>query len=266
MSWTLNTRINARVRRLVAQGGQTQRGAFSPLLFGMLLGMGLFSIMSMELAKKELIAYQKVQAERARAQADDLAKAMDFAILTEDKHSYSDEYSLQRARAYSNTAAKTRGNQDFLLNARESQNAEQFGQNRVTVAIAATDDTLLRSQVFRSTSARDLQEISSSHPVALYDTSMARDRQVKDSKARMEILAEQVYAFVAAHGQFPTSDEFEKIASRAELTDVWGQPFTYTAGDDKLSCKLSFTTPWDYTQTLKLDLKDDTKPDEEDDQ
>lgn len=259
MNWLCASPINA-----FFQGAEVpdtlrgQGGGFSPLLFGMLLGMVLFSGVSAQFAKHELERYRVYQAQRAKAQAEELAKGLEFSVLTENRNTYSDSYGVDRGKAYSNTYAKTRGKQDFLVNVQADDREQgRFGQNRTTMAIAATDDTLLRGQVYRAESAREIQEISSTHEVALLDISAVRERQVRDSGARMELMAEQVYGFFAAHKKFPTMDEFVSLSGRVGIHDVWGQVFDYAVETDGSKAALSFTTPWNYTQSLKLSLKDE---------
>jgi hypothetical protein len=224
------------------------------------MGMAAFSALSSQWAKQELVRYQEEQAARAKANATDVAKGLDFAILTENSQTYSDNYDLERARQYTNNAARTRGGQDYLVTAREDEQRENFGKKTTTVAITGSDDTLLRSQMHRSGDSEEIlrTKIGDNQAVATYDTATARDRQVRTSNERMEVLAEQVYAFYAAKKRFPTDNEFATLRSTFNLHDAWGREFTYTPSKDQQKGILSFTTPWDYTQTLKLSLKDET--------
>lgn len=243
--------------------GWGQQGGFSPFMFGLIMGMSVFSALSMQWAKQEMERYQAQQAERAKKDAQDVAKAMDFAIRTENATDYSEDYTLERARTFSNTSAKTLGDQDFMLKAVRDDDRKAYGESARTVAIAGSDDTLVRSAIYRSGNAEDLSRVAPgtrSQPVVLYDTSLARDRQIRTSNTRMEALAEQVYAFYAGHQRFPTDDEFTSLSSRLAIHDVWGQDFGYTVEKDGQTGMLSFTTPWNYTQNLKLSLKDDGAP------
>ncbi|PZP39723.1 MAG: hypothetical protein DI585_03115, partial [Pseudomonas fluorescens] len=98
--------------------------------------------------------------------------------------------------------------------------------------------------------------------VAVYDTSVARDRQVRTSNERMEVLAEQLYAFYAGKYRFPNESEFTTLSGKLDLHDAWGNAFTYKqvgkGKEEGQKATLSFTTPWNYTQTLNLALKDET--------
>lgn len=232
-----------------------QAGGMSPFMYGLVIGVTVFSAMAMQQAKRELAAYQQRQAEMNQAKAQDVAKAMDFAILTEDKGSYDTSYDLDRARQYATTTAKTRGDEDFLVTSRQSGNTDAFGNQSNKVAIAATDDTLVRQEVNQSSDADELARIKTAgNAVVVYDTSAARDRQIRTSITRMDSLAEQVYAFYAAHLKFPTGSEFAELQKSFDLTDSWGAPFDYSVSSDQQSGEMSFTTPWGYKQSIRLNL------------
>lgn len=243
-----------------------QSGGFSPFMFGLVMGMTVFSALSLQWAKQELVEYQKLQATRAKTNAEDVAKGLEFAILSETGQSYSDKYDLDRARAYSESQARTRGGQDYMLAARASER-EQFGKKATAIAIAGTDDTLVRSEIYRTeTEGHILQGTAGGKQgVAVYDTSVARTRQVLTSNQRMEIMAEHVYTFYAAKFRFPTDSEFQVVKGTFNLRDAWGQEFDYTVDTSGQKATLSFTTPWDYTQTLNLSLKDEADEAEYDD-
>ena len=238
-----------------------QSGGFSPFMFGLVVGMSLFSAMSMQWARKELARYEEQQIIRAKSNAKDVADALNFAILSEDQQSYSETYDLERARQYTDTTARTQGGQDYMVTARERDGEKQqrYGYAPTTVAITGSDDTLLRSQMHRSGNAEDIlrAKVGDKQAVAVYDTSLARDRQVRTSNQRMEVLAEQLYAFYAGKYRFPTDSEFRSLSGGLKLHDAWGNEFRYTTGTDNQRGELSFTTPWNYTQTLNLNLKDD---------
>lgn len=239
-------------------GWRGQRGGASPFMYGLVLGVTIFSAMAMQQAKKELAAYQARQAEQSKKQAQEVAKAMDFAILAEDQESYGRDYNLERARAYANTSGKTRGEQDVLVEEKQGEGAGgSFGGPSDKVAIAATDDMFLREKVRESGNADELGDKGmSANGVVVYDTSAARDRQVRTSITRLDTLAEQVYAFYAAHLKFPTQSEFSDLQKKFVLSDVWGKPFNYTVSSDGQSGELGFTTPWNYTHSVKLNLKE----------
>jgi hypothetical protein len=236
-----------------------QQGGFSPFLFGLVVGMSVFSALSMQWAKQELVRYEEQQARRAQSNAEEVAKGLEFAILTEDQSSYSENYDLERAKAFAETDARTRGGQDYLLTTHENEQREVFGKKDTTIAITGSDDTLLRSQIYRTADSEEVlrMKTGSKQAVAIYDTGQARDRQVRTSNERMEQLAEQLYAFYAGQRRFPTDSEFTRLQGGLDLHDAWGEDFTYTAKPDGQTGTLSFTTPWNYTQTLKLSLQED---------
>ncbi len=228
-------------------------------MMGLMMGMTIFSAMSMQWAKQELENIQKRQQAEATRSAEDMAGAMEFAMLAENKDTYGETPTLERARMFAATTGKTRGDQNFLATVREEQTEGRFGAPRSQVAITASDDTLLRSQMHRAADGEELNRAAGGEqPVALLDTSAVRDRQVRTSNMRMNSLAEQVYAFYAAKMKFPSTSEFTEMATKLGFRDVWGQSFEYTVSADQQSAQIGFTTPWDYTQSLKLNLKDDS--------
>lgn len=231
-------------------------------MFGLVVGMSLFSAMSMQWARKELALYEKQQTARAKQNAQEVADAMNFAILTETAQTYNENYDLERARTYSGSTAVTQGGQDYMVTTRTDEDRTRYGHAATTVAITGSDDTLLRSQMHRSGDAEDIlrTKVGDKQAVAVYTTNTARDQQVRTSYQRMEVLAEQLYAFYAGKYRFPTDDEFTSLAGALGLHDAWGDNFTYKPSKDNQDGVLSFTTPWNYTQTLTLSLKDESKP------
>lgn len=233
----------------------SQNGGVSPFMFGLLVGMSIFSVMSAHWAQKELAALQLRQAERAQKQADDVVKALEFATLTETQATYSDQYDMERAKgSMARATGKTRGGEEYVVNAQES-GVETFGTRDTKVAVTASDDTLLRAKVYQTGNADDITALGNgaTKMVATLDTGGIRQRQVLTSVKAMEALAEQVYAFYAGHMRFPTDSEFKELQAKFPYVDAWGGPFSYTrTGED--TGTLEFTTPWNYTQTLTMSL------------
>ncbi len=244
-----------------------QSGGFSPFMFGLVMGMSVFSALSLQWAKQELTRYQELQTQRAKTDAEEVAKGLEFSILAENEQSYSDKYDLERARAYSAAQARTRGGQDYMFAARDSER-EQFGQKGTAIAIAGTDDTLVRSQVYRTETEEHIldKSVGGRNDVAVYDTSLARSQQVLTSNRRMEAMAERIYTFYAAKFRFPTDSEYQTLLGRVGVRDAWGQDYDYKPEANGQKATLSFTTPWQYTQTMILSLKDEEKKAEYDEQ
>jgi hypothetical protein len=229
-------------------------------MFGLLIGMSIFSAMSLQWSKQELARTEQRRAEMAKAQADDMAKAMEFAAMTETRNTYSERFNLDRARQYAGySGGRTRGGQDMIVVSKEDDRHETFGDKNQRVAITSSDDTLLRAKVYRAADADAISHLDDKgqKPIATFDTSGVRERQVLTSQKAMEGIAEQLYAFYGAHMRFPTSDEYDHIKVQFPFVDAWGSPFDYSLVSDD-EARLEFTTPWNYTQSLKLSLKDDT--------
>ncbi len=219
------------------------------------MGISLFSVMVGQWGRKEMLELELTRAERAKSEAEDIAKALEFSILTETSASYSEELSLERALAHTaRSSAKTRGKRDFLLTERTDGSAFDLGQKRL--AITASDDILLRAEVNRAHDSDSLarMQFGKKEAVVLLDTKGIRLRQVERSRLNMNIMAEHVYQFYAGHLRFPTIDEYESLQEKLGVNDVWGSDFLYTPIDEE-SGTIQFTTPWGYTQSLDLSLK-----------
>lgn len=227
-------------------------------MFGLLMGMTIFSAMSLKWAQQELAEARLRQAESQKRNAQDIASALEFATLTETAETYSDQYDLDRARQYTTrTTGQTRGGQDYLVVARESDES-RVGKSTQVVAITGSDDTLRRSEVYRTLDADKLQDIAGEQqtldPVVAFDTGAIRTRQVMVSQQKMESMGEQIYAFYAANLRMPTRSEYDELAEKLTIRDAWGTPFHYSQLDEDRA-RLEFTTPWGYTQPLNLNLK-----------
>lgn len=234
-----------------------QQGAVSPFMFGLLVGMSVFSVMSAHWAQKELATLQAKQNARAQTNAEDVVKALEFAAMTETRATYSDDFGMERAKSSMALATgKTRGGQEYIVNVQDGGEGA-FGAGDKKIAVTASDDTLLRAKVYQTDSAEDVTDFQNKDQtqVATLDTGAIRDRQVRTSLKAMEGLAEQVYAFYAGHMRFPTDGEYAELRAKFPYRDAWGGQFDYTRGSDE-SATLEFTTPWNYTQTLPLSLKE----------
>jgi hypothetical protein len=234
----------------------------SPFMTGLLLGMTVFSALSLQWAKAELVAMQERKTQQDRAQAQELASAMEFAVLTEDASGYSDEYNLQRARAFSSAGGRTRGGNEVLAAARsdeadESGSNSAFGMENTQVAFTASDDRFARAAAGRAGDAATLQqEVGAKGPTVLANVRAARERQVLTSSKRMDAMADQMFAYYAAKMRFPDEASYTNLESRLNLKDAWGQRFEYEPAPDGQSATLRFTTPWDYTRERPLSLKE----------
>jgi hypothetical protein len=238
-----------------------QAGGFSPFMFGMLMGMTIFSALSLQWAQQALIVRQQKQLEDAKAAAEETAKGMAFAVLSETANDYSSDYTLNRARAFAATTAQTRSGEDAQIVQREEEEESdntRFGKTRTVVGVNVTDDPFLRQKVAQTRSAEELQRVEQA-PLATVEITNLRGKQVKIGRQRMADLAEQLYSHYAGHLSFPNASAFDALEKRYNLRDPWGRPFVYEPAEDLQTATLTFTTPWNFTQTLHLSLKDDTE-------
>ncbi len=236
-------------------GARRQRGGVSPFMFGLIIGMSVFSAYSLQTAKRELAELQKRNMDRARAESEDLARGLEFQILTESRETYSEDYSLDRARAGAAlSTGQTRGQQAAMVAERREDDAPFNSPDR-RVGFTTTDDTLVRARVGQSQNADDLMRLQDEKNTALAvaNTGAVRQRQVLSSNRAMETLAEHVYSFYASNMRFPTSAEFDAFEEKLGIRDVWGQKFSYRRQEEGRAT-LEFTTPWNYTQNMILSL------------
>jgi len=227
-----------------------------PFITGLILGMTIFSALSLQWAKAELANIQARKQMQDRAQAQELARALEFSVLTENGGRDQTNYSLEQATPYAAAAAKTRGGQEVLVNLQTRQDTNQantlYNIEATQVAITASDDRLLRRAVVRKDDALP----ATGSPTAVANIKAMRERQVLTTTRRMDALAEQLYTYYAAKMRFPDEAAYAALLGRLNLNNAWGEPFAYQVSPDGQSAKLRFTTPWNYTQELPLRLKD----------
>lgn len=249
----LNTACKKLCCWLKAQNNQA--GVFPPFMFGLLLGVGLFSTISLKTAEKQIAELESTRGDRMQAEREDLAKGLEFAIMTETKETYSEDLTLERARQNSAlSTGKTLGKQDFQFIERRAD--DSLGASQKRIIIANSDDVLLQAELEESADARALANLKEQGRagVTLFDSSAVRFRQVENSKKTMDVMAEAVYRFYAGQLRFPTLDEYHTLAERLNLRDSWGEEFDYTRITDTHST-LTFTTPWGYSQNVNMQLK-----------
>lgn len=232
-----------------------QKGGFSPFIFGVLIGLSAFSVITAEMAKREMEKAALHRIKTQKEQAEDLARGLENALLTETDATYDADLTVTRARdGSSGSTGVTRSGSSVLVNVQTGENS--LGLDHQRILITTTDDTMLRDDVGFIASKEDQSTYSASNkePVAMFDSESIRKRQVEASREYLEAEAAQVYGFYAANLRFPNEGaEYNSINSMTNYVDVWGNNFTYTFIDSK-TATLSFTTPWNYTYTLNLDM------------
>ncbi len=232
-----------------------QRGAFSPFMFGLLMGLTLFSSNIGIYADRELEKLEERRMALEQARAQDVRQALEYSILAEGTE-FSADLDLNRALTYAEGAGvRTRGGQDLHVVVREGK--EEYGLRSKQALITMSDDPLLRAQMEQLADGQALQDFAgpSDRNVVLFDSSAARREQVETSIARLEQVAEIVYGFYANELRMPYKDEYiDEIEGQLSLTDTWGRPFDYFYLEDDFG-QLEFTTPWGYTHSHDLDLR-----------
>lgn len=222
-----------------------------------MLGMTMFSALTMQWAQQELATQQDRNARADQQQARELAAALEFSILTEDTASYDDTYTLERAEHFAGTAGRTRGGNTVQVTARTDDTEQQtLGRGNTQVALTASDNMFTRNAAGQAESAAAMQARGEGQGTVLANIGGARGRQVLTSLKRMEAMAEQLYAFYAGAMKFPDLAQYTTLDGRLKLYDAWGESFDYAPEADGQMAVLSFTTPWGHTQTMRLNLKE----------
>lgn len=237
------------------KGWENQKGAFPPFMFGLLMGVTLFSTISIKIAEKQLLDLEGQRETRLQKEREDLVKGLEFSILTETAATYSSDLTLERARAGSSlSSGQTISKDDVQFIERRGDVV--FGTAQKKVLIANTDDVLNRSYIENVADGDEMNKLSEKGKdgVSLFDSSAVRYQQVETSMKRRDAMAETIYRYYASQLKFPTPGEYENLAKKLRLTDVWGNSFIYTRTDDDFAV-LTFVTPWGEEFDTKLDMR-----------
>lgn len=234
-----------------------QQGAFSPFMFGMLMGVAVFSAAMNHWAKKEIVNINERNTAEDRAKAEQLKKALENSMLTENVEdgSYSDTFNLERAQKFlSGSTGTTRtGEQAFFSSTYKDG---KFNTSNKRVLITASDDESVKAEIGALAGADAMGSYDTAEgSVVMFDSEEIRQEQIKKSKERLEAEASQIYRSYAAFGyKFPTTEQYKtNVNAVTGNRDVWGQEFLYERKSDKLVV-ISFTTPWGYTFKKTLNM------------
>tara|TARA_R110000868_G_scaffold218576_2_gene469326 strand:- start:251767 stop:252498 length:732 start_codon:yes stop_codon:yes gene_type:complete len=235
-----------------------QKGAFSPFMFGMLLGVAVFSGAMNHWAKRELLNIDEANEQSNRNKAVEIKRALENAMLTENvdgDNSYSNDFTLQRAQKFlSGTTGKTRSGDDALLTT--ANDSGSFKTSNKKILITVTDDMATRDEVGGIAGADAMIEYNKADgSVVMFDSESVRLEQIKESKTRLQSEVSQIYRAYTTYGyKFPSTEQYRtQVNAATGNKDVWGKLFDYDRKNDKLVI-LSFTTPWGYTYKTKLDM------------
>ncbi|MAI08367.1 MAG: hypothetical protein CMF61_05345 [Magnetococcales bacterium] len=239
------------------KGLRNQKGAFSPFMFGMLMGVAVFSAAMNHWAKKEIVDIEKQNIQSEHQKAEQIKQAFENAILTENINSdngYSEEMNLARAQKFlSGSTGQTKsGEQAFLSTAIKSGS---FKTSNSRVLITTSDDEAIKDEIRTLGSDAMADYNSADSSVVMFDSEEVRKKQIKESKTLLEREASQIYrSYTAYNYKFPTAEQYKtQVNAATGLRDVWGSPFKYDRKSDKVVV-LSFTTPWGYTYKKRLDM------------
>lgn len=240
------------------KGLNNQKGAFSPFMFGMLMGVAVFSAAMNHWAKKEIVDIEKQNIQSERQKAEQIKQAFENALLTENVNSengYSEKMNLERAQQFlSGSTGQTKsGEQAFLSTAIKSG---AFKTSNSRILITTTDDENVKDEI-RSLGSDGMADYNNTESsVVMFDSEEVRKKQIRESKTLLEREISQIYRSYTAYGyKFPTPEQYKtQVNAATGLRDVWGQPFKYDRKSDKVVV-ISFTTPWGYTYKKRLDMK-----------
>ena len=240
---------------------RNQHGRFSPFMFGMLIGVSVFSASVSHLARKELKETEERNKRAEVERAADIKRALTNAILTENiqdvSNTYSEKLDIDRAKRFiTRSVGKTKGGEDYQLTARETTVDNELQNTRILINIS--DDRDLATEIANITNADEMINFntSNSESIATFDTKAVRQRQIDTSIKYLRMEESQLYRYYTANGfKFPggQGEYEEKVNSITLVKDAWGATFKYNRIDDK-NCSIKFTTPWNYTHTIKLKM------------
>lgn len=235
-----------------------QKGAFSPFMFGILMGVAVFSASMNHWAKKELIDLDEANKMANHEKGIAIKKALENSIITENVNSenqYSEDYTLQRAQRFlSGSTGKTRSGDDAVIST--AHNSGKFKTSNKKILITVSDDQFTREDVGDVAGADAMSDYNQANSeIVLFDSEPIRIEQIQESKRRLQSEVSQIYVAYTTYGyKFPTVDQYKtQINAATNNKDIWGQTFKYDRKSDKLVI-LSFTTPWGYTYKSKLDM------------
>jgi hypothetical protein len=236
---------------------KTQKGAFSPFMFGMLMGVAVFSAAMNHWAKREIVNIEERNIKAERQKAEQIKQAFETALLTENiatGEKYSEDLNLERAQKFlsGNTGQTKSGEQAFLSSAFKSG---AFKTSNKRVMITTSDDESIQQNLESLGSDAMASYNNEDGSVVMFDSEEVRKKQIKKSKENLEREASQIYRAYTSYGyKFPTAEQYKSQVNAATgLRDVWGQSFKYDRKSDKVVI-LSFTTPWGYTFKKRLDM------------
>lgn len=230
-------------------------------MFGMLMGVAMFSSVAKYQAEKRLETAGSYRSAQEQKKAEDVRLALENAILTENIEDnsvrFGDDLNIDRARSFlTRSTGKTKSGQEYTLKQQESRGA--LGADGQRVLITTSEDEFTREAVDKVGSAGAMTDFEQAEgeSLAVFDSNAVRARQVKQSIEYLRMEESQIYRFWGSNDyKFPDSQqEYEdKVNSMTRLKDAWGQTFTYSRESDT-KARLSFETPWGYKKSIKLDM------------
>lgn len=229
-----------------------QGGGVSPFMFGLLLGVSIFSLSVQKRAQIEMDEMREKQLERQETEASSLRKAVELSVMTERSASKMATYQAtpdaDRIRARASVATgKTRATQDMVMVSGESGDNNEHSR----ILITTTDDTFVRDSI-SNTKSHTYDTIGSNTmqqraDTMVVDTKALRNEQIAISYKNMEAQAALVYNWWSAPGNgfvFPDSAQYSaEIMPISTYKDFWGNDFIYSRTSAQVAT-LSFTPPW----------------------
>lgn len=239
------------------KGLQNQRGAFSPFMYGMLMGVAVFSAAMNHWAKREIVNIEEQNIQQERQKAEQIKQALENAMLTENVATtgFSNDVNLERAQQFlSGSTGKTKsGEQAFLSSAVKSG---AFNTTNKRVLITTSDDESIQKEIGTLGSDAMADYNTAKDSVVMFDSEDVRKKQIAESKKLLERETSVIYRSYMTYGyKFPSNEEYKtQVNAATGHKDVWGQPFKYDRKSDKVVV-LSFTAPWGYTYKKRLDMR-----------
>lgn len=227
-------------------------GAFSPFMFGLLMGIGVMSMSAAYIAKQRLVKMQLEQQEKQISEAEKIKRALETSILTETRESYGESTDLDKALKFvTGTTGRTRSGDKFAIKSFTTE--ETLGRQGQRLIITSSDDRDVRDDLDKVTDKDATLSDELAQESVVFDEEKLRREQIQKSYNSMDALAGHLYTYYAMNLKFPTENDFIHIENLTKLKDVWGETFDYVKTDDN-NATLTFSTPWGYERKIELSL------------
>lgn len=261
---------------------RSQRGAFSPFMFGVLAGIAIFSGAMRSEYLNELGNLEVARNERLQKEATAMETALENYLLSETQALYTATSgslsAAEVAQFLATSGATTQSGATLsvrIINYAVAYTIFTGGvnlngtRNEQIFLMSPTEDDSLKTRIINAATRTDAEALAALPTVVMVDTNRLRQQQVAFSKQKLENMASLLYGYytrgIVVSGKrlhtFPRNQtEYDTMLTTYNLQpqakDFWGNNFTYTVDptgnvtDIETTTTLSeravlaFITPW----------------------